>query len=110
MEVRGFCGGMDKLRLTGALVRLAMWALLVVVAAALSAGNASANTRFAALTVDARTGKLLYAENADGIRHPASLTKMMTLYILFQELSSGHLQLNSPVSYTHLTLPTILLV
>lgn len=53
---------------------------------------------FSALTVDARNGKLLYAQDIDGIRHPASLTKMMTLYLLFQDLSAGKLTLSSPIT------------
>ena len=53
---------------------------------------------FSALTVDARNGKLLYSQDIDGIRHPASLTKMMTLYLLFQDLSAGKLTLNSPIT------------
>lgn len=97
MEVRGFCGGMVRPRVTGAMLRLAILALFAALAAGLFAGAASANPKFAAVTVDARTGKLLYAENADSIRHPASLTKMMTLYILFQELSQGRLTLDSPI-------------
>ncbi|HEY4942802.1 MAG TPA: D-alanyl-D-alanine carboxypeptidase family protein [Rhizomicrobium sp.] len=40
----------------------------------------------AALVIDARTGSVLYARNAAAARHPASLTKMMTLYLLFEEL------------------------
>jgi D-alanyl-D-alanine carboxypeptidase len=61
------------------------------------AGAAEANPKFAAVTVDARTGKVLFAENADSIRHPASLTKMMTLYVLFQDLKSGKIKLDSPI-------------
>ncbi|WP_373504480.1 D-alanyl-D-alanine carboxypeptidase family protein [Aestuariivirga sp.] len=75
-------------------------AVLVVVAllsVASFAGTADANPKFAAVTVDARNGKLLFAENADSIRHPASLTKMMTLYVLFQDLKSGKIKLNSPI-------------
>jgi D-alanyl-D-alanine carboxypeptidase len=40
----------------------------------------------AALVADGQTGKVLYARNADALRHPASLTKMMTLYLLFDAL------------------------
>lgn len=61
------------------------------------AGTAQANSKFAAVAVDARTGKLLSSENADSIRHPASLTKMMTLYVLFQDLKSGKIKLDSPI-------------
>ena len=41
---------------------------------------------FAAIVMDGRTGEVLYEKNADARLHPASLTKMMTLYIVFQEI------------------------
>lgn len=63
----------------------------------LASTSAEANSKFAAVTVDARNGKVLFSSNADAIRHPASLTKMMTLYVVFQELESGRLSLNSPI-------------
>ena len=44
---------------------------------------------YAAYVMDARTGETLYAENADTRLHPASLTKMMTLYIAFEEIERG---------------------
>ncbi len=47
----------------------------------------------AALIVDGETGKVLYARNESSIRHPASLTKMMTLYLLFDALKKGQLTL-----------------
>ena len=59
---------------------------------------ADAKPKFSAISVDARTGKVLSAVDPDGQRHPASLTKMMTLYLLFQELKSGKLTLNSTIS------------
>jgi len=49
----------------------------------------------ASIVVDAKTGKVLYEHDADEYRYPASITKVMTLYILFQELKAGHLHLNS---------------
>src|SRR6185312_4956075 len=54
----------------------------------------------AALVVDGETGKILYSRNAAAQRHPASLTKMMTLYLLFDALKKGQLTLSStlPVS------------
>src|SRR3954467_15452658 len=51
----------------------------------------------AELIEDGRTGRTLYARNADAQRHPASLTKMMTLYMLFDALKKGQVNLNSPV-------------
>ncbi|MGL6208692.1 MAG: D-alanyl-D-alanine carboxypeptidase family protein [Paracoccaceae bacterium] len=48
--------------------------------------------------MDARTGETLYSENADTRLHPASLTKMMTLYIAFQEIEEGRLSLDSMIT------------
>jgi D-alanyl-D-alanine carboxypeptidase len=55
----------------------------------------------AALIVDGATGKVLYARNETAERHPASLTKMMTLYLLFDALKAGKvtMQTQLPVSY-----------
>lgn len=50
---------------------------------------------FASIVVDAKTGKVLDEEDADELRHPASLTKMMTLYMLFERLEQGKLTLRS---------------
>jgi D-alanyl-D-alanine carboxypeptidase len=47
--------------------------------------------RFAALVVDGRSGKVLYSANQDAARYPASLTKMMTLYLLFEAMESGRI-------------------
>lgn len=56
--------------------------------------------RYAALVVEADSGKVLYARNAQQQRYPASLTKMMTLYMVFDALKRGRLTLNHrlPVS------------
>ena len=55
----------------------------------------------AALVVDGATGKVLYARNETAERHPASLTKMMTLYMLFDALKAGKITMQTqlPVSY-----------
>jgi len=55
----------------------------------------------AALIVDGATGKVLYARNETAERHPASLTKMMTLYLLFDALKAGKvtMQTQMPVSW-----------
>ncbi len=50
---------------------------------------------FSALAVDAHTGAILFAQAPDSQRHPASLTKVMTLYILFQEIAAGRLNLST---------------
>lgn len=49
---------------------------------------------YAAFVMDARTGEVLHSRNADTRLHPASLTKMMTLYMAFKAVESGHLTLD----------------
>ncbi len=55
----------------------------------------SYNPKSASIIVDAKSGAVLQSSNADAPRHPASLTKVMTLYLLFEQLESGKLKLNS---------------
>jgi D-alanyl-D-alanine carboxypeptidase len=50
---------------------------------------------YAALVIDANSGSVLHAANADALRHPASLTKIMTLYLLFEQIEAGKLKLDS---------------
>ena len=52
---------------------------------------------YAAVVMDARTGKVLHSRNADTRLHPASLTKMMTLYIVFQAVERGEISLDTKV-------------
>jgi len=51
----------------------------------------------AALIVDGTTGNILYARNETAERHPASLTKMMTLYLLFDALKAGKITMQTPM-------------
>ncbi len=57
----------------------------------------SAAPRHAAMIIDANTGAVLYDNAGDDRRHPASLTKMMTLYLTFEAIESGRLSFGSPV-------------
>ena len=50
--------------------------------------------------VDAKSGEVLYANHADNPRYPASLTKMMTLYLTFEALASGKLRLEDRVVFS----------
>lgn len=50
-----------------------------------------AEARYASIVIDADTGEVLRSRNADTRNYPASLTKLMTLYILFEELDKGRL-------------------
>ncbi|WP_246782676.1 D-alanyl-D-alanine carboxypeptidase [Wohlfahrtiimonas chitiniclastica] len=63
-------------------------------------GTAFAYTGFSALVIEPKTGKVIYEHNATERRYPASLTKIMTLYILFEDLSKGKIKMNQrmPIS------------
>jgi D-alanyl-D-alanine carboxypeptidase len=52
---------------------------------------AQANAKYSGIVIDAKTGKTLYSYKADKARYPASLTKMMTMYMMFEALESGKL-------------------
>jgi D-alanyl-D-alanine carboxypeptidase (penicillin-binding protein 5/6) len=67
-------------------------ALTAVSAAAAGAGDLSYNSRYAAIVVDAQSGEVLYAARADSARYPASLTKIMTLYMVFDALAKGDIK------------------
>lgn len=58
---------------------------------------AFAETGFSAFVVDHKSGKAIYEHDVDARRYPASLTKVMTLYIVFEDLSKGKLSLNTKV-------------
>jgi len=55
--------------------------------------NTDDSPRHAVAVVDVTTGRMLYSSNANAQRHPASLTKMMTLYLLFEALESHRVNL-----------------
>jgi D-alanyl-D-alanine carboxypeptidase len=61
---------------------------------------AASESKYAAIVVDAKTGEVLYANRADSPRYPASLTKMMTLYLTFEALSAGRLRLDDRVVFS----------
>ena len=62
---------------------------------AASRQGAPSDPAFAAIVVDANTGRTLYAVSENELRHPASITKVMTLYLLFEQLDKGALTLQS---------------
>jgi len=53
---------------------------------------------YAALVVDAKTGAVLYEKNADDLRFPASVTKVMTLYLVFEDLERSRISLDSRIT------------
>jgi D-alanyl-D-alanine carboxypeptidase len=54
--------------------------------------------KYAALVMDADTGEILHERNADDLRYPASLTKVMTLYLLFDAINAGEIGLNDKMT------------
>ncbi len=65
-----------------------------------SVAGVQAAPKSAAMAIDAHTGKILYSRNIDKPHHPASLTKVMTLYMLFEFLQAGRLNLDSKLVVT----------
>ena len=78
-------------------VRSVLLLFTLVVVAACSVPQSSGAAPYAAYVMDARTGETLYSNNADTRLHPASLTKMMTLYLAFQAIERGEISLDSLV-------------
>lgn len=66
-----------------------------------------ANPKYAALVIDSDTGNVLFARYANDRRHPASLTKMMTLYLTFEALHKGKIKMDTmlPVSQHAASMP-----
>lgn len=82
---------MGRISFFGALI-----GLLVLLSTVL--GSAARAAPYAAMVIDARTGEVLHSRNADTRLHPASLTKMMTLYIAFEAIRMGEITLDTRVT------------
>jgi D-alanyl-D-alanine carboxypeptidase len=79
--------------------KAAMVVALAVTIVAADVGAALA-AQYAAIVIDAKTGKTLYAKDANARRYPASLTKMMTLYLTFEALAKGRIRKDTPVVFS----------
>jgi len=96
---------MNVLRALGA----ALLIILVAFGSLTSAASAQSKRTYAGFVLDAKTGATLYSYAADSARYPASVTKVMTLYILFQELKAGRMSLNTRLNvsrYAAAAVPT----
>jgi len=93
---RGRCysGMRNRVFNTRLMVPLFLCALAFVVSFQPTVSHA----RYAALVMDSRTGEILYSRNADTKLYPASLTKIMTLYMTFDALNRGRLRLDQRLS------------
>ena len=76
---------------------LARAAFIALAAAVLAVPAVPAAAGYSAIVVDAATGKVLYESRADRSNYPASLAKMMTLYLTFEALEAGQLRLTTPL-------------
>jgi D-alanyl-D-alanine carboxypeptidase len=86
--------------------RIGAIALLALAVAACSAGRETTlesalptytSKKYSAIVVDANSGSVLYQASSDATRYPASLTKMMTLYMLFEAMESGRVSRTTPI-------------
>ena len=73
-------------------LRLFALGLVALAAGPAVAASLYAVPKYAAILINSDTGEVMYARQADATRFPASITKVMTLYIAFQELKSGNLR------------------
>ena len=80
----------------GASWRGATLVLLAALTISLTARDSLASN-YASVVMDARSGRILFSENPDKILNPASLTKMMTVYIAIQAVENGEISLDHPV-------------
>jgi len=86
------------------LLRRGLLSLMLIVALAVVpttsplVAQSSENTRYAAIVVDAETGEVLFARHADSRRYPASITKVMTLYLAFEALTEGKVKLDDVIT------------
>ncbi|MFZ1104874.1 MAG: D-alanyl-D-alanine carboxypeptidase [Hyphomicrobiaceae bacterium] len=87
-------------RRSGLWRRLAAAVLAMVFALQPFLAQAEEVARRAVLVVDVNTGRTLYQSGADALRYPASLTKLMTLYLLFELLEQGRLSLSSKIRFS----------
>lgn len=83
--------------LLGQFVRKTLFVAVIAACAACGSQPIGA-APYAAIVMDARTGETLHANNADARLHPASLTKMLTLYITFEAIQRGEVSLDTMVT------------
>ena len=103
-QVKCLCGRLSLL--TGSVARLPRILAVILLLVPLTTSLLAMSTtpaqaaKYAAIVIEESSGRVLFARNADKARFPASLTKIMTLYLLFEELESGRMTMQTklPVS------------
>lgn len=71
-----------------------LFPILIVTLSTLCFSKLATAAPYSGLVIEVESERVLYAHNAEELRHPASLTKMMTLYLVFEALARGELSLN----------------
>jgi D-alanyl-D-alanine carboxypeptidase len=79
------------------LLMLGVATMLVLPRHAVASPKGWSDGKYAAIVVDANAGQVLFSRNADSSRYPASLTKIMTLYILFAEMRAGRVTTSTKI-------------
>ncbi|MCG7621900.1 D-alanyl-D-alanine carboxypeptidase [Epibacterium sp. Ofav1-8] len=91
--------GQMSLRRLARRCRLATMGLMLIAGLVVAAQASRVEAApYAAMVMDARTGEVLHSRNADTRLHPASLTKMMTLYIAFEAVRNGEIDLDTRIT------------
>src|SRR5688500_4638552 len=94
IAVKARRGSLSQFRITFA------FALSFLTLGILGVQSADARPVQASIVVDAATGEVLSASNADTSTYPASLTKMMTLYLLFEAMQDGRVKLTDTITFS----------
>ncbi|HJT14987.1 MAG TPA: D-alanyl-D-alanine carboxypeptidase family protein [Dongiaceae bacterium] len=94
IAVKARRGSLSLFRITFA------FALSILTVAILGVQSADARPVQASIVVDAATGEVLSASNANTSTYPASLTKMMTLYLLFEAMQDGRVKLTDTITFS----------
>lgn len=81
-------------------VKSATTGLLAAIFITASLTAANANSKYSGIVIDAKTGRTIYENSADTLRYPASLTKMMTLYLLFDAMDSGKVNESTRITFS----------
>ncbi len=79
-----------------------MLALSVIIMLTVGINQRAEAAKYAAIVIEENSGKVLFSRSADSLRYPASLTKIMTLYLVFEELASGRLEIDSKMGVSRL--------
>ncbi|WP_298966797.1 D-alanyl-D-alanine carboxypeptidase [uncultured Methylobacterium sp.] len=95
--VRGVSGGAIPAAFAAAVLATALASTPAEARRRAHGGGGGYNPPYAAMVVDVKSGRVLHAVNEDALRHPASITKVMTLYLLFEQIERGKMSLDTPL-------------